>query len=521
MEPIAAVLRGPKRVTALSGPVGSGKLVAVKQVARALGLPVRELHLEHEVDVGNLETQLLVALQPTLEGTPVWCVRGPELITPRALQVLATKSVHAHCLLLSNEKLGGWPRDRVLYQPKPHLEFCLDLAKELGARDAHVVCATARGDLRQVAMLVMMEKAAGDGVGNADQTPHAWMDSRDVLAGWANVPSERVLPAWIERNALAGVPEWRLEEAASYYESMAQMDATSELDPSAVAMATRALRRGLPRLRQLSAPDAPPGAPLRRVDLHRFSADDAASPTLIAAATSTSTTAAPMADAAAELAPSTDAPAPPAAPPTTPPVELSAPPADARPAATSSTAPASPAAPRTVYSSGGGRLLACEAAVRAARGEGGLFELSSFVEPTNNETARRMTLAILTPVEAQVDVSSAWAALAPELVGVEGARLWRAPCGMVLLLVKKPDVRLRVPGWRVQKLRRPDPFPLLRALADRESVGTMDAAPESGLPPARVTAAEAARHVLEAAPDRMRSWRTWWIWPRPRRTASR
>ena len=532
LAPIATILRGPAQVTVLSGPVGSGKLTAVNQVAAALRLPLRVIFLETEVDVGNLEARLLVALQPTLEGPKVCCVKGAELIKPHALELLAAKPVHAHCVLLSNEKLRGWPRERVVYHPKPSQQLCLTLARELGARDAHVMCTLALGDLRQIAVLASQEKTVGDCIGHTDAAPHAWMDTRDVLAGATRMPPERVLPEWLERNALAGVPADRLDDAAAYFATLAQLDVMGlerggdgPSSSTMAALATHALRRNLPRLRQLSPPEPPLGArpsALRRLDLSGFVAEASA----LQPHDMPESGPDPGSPAAAAPMPPEDAasaPPPSAAPPQPEPEELAA---ATEPAADSAESDApSPellgaepapadearASPRTVYVCGGDRLLACAATVRAASFEpgagGGVFNLATYAEATTNSTARRMTLAVLTLNDglAHADVAGAWAALAPQVASAaEGTRLWRAPCGFVALVVKKPDARLRLEGWLVQKLRRPDPFPLARALADRESVGTMELAAEARVDSlhSRVTAAEAARHVLEAAPDR-------------------
>ena len=89
----------------------------------------------------------------------------------------------------------------------------MELAAALGAKDPAVACQTARRDLRQIAILVSQDKAAGDGVGATDAAPHAWRDTRAVLGG-ARVPEERVCVDYVEANVLAGLPDDRLETAA-------------------------------------------------------------------------------------------------------------------------------------------------------------------------------------------------------------------------------------------------------------------------------------------------------------------
>jgi hypothetical protein len=136
LAPILEILRGPRRTTVLSGAVGSGKLTALQQVARALELRVAVLFLEGVVDVGNLEPRLLHALRPNLEGATVVAVRGAELIRPGALERLVALELHVHCVLLTNEKLRGVPRERIVYHPRPTNEFCLELAWSAKPRGA-------------------------------------------------------------------------------------------------------------------------------------------------------------------------------------------------------------------------------------------------------------------------------------------------------------------------------------------------------------------------------------------------
>jgi tRNA A37 threonylcarbamoyladenosine biosynthesis protein TsaE len=272
LKPILKVLQGPRRMTVLAGGVGSGKLTALQQVAGALGLRVSVHFLEYEVNLENLEARLLRALQPTLEGATVVAVRGAELIQRSAMQRLAALELAVHCVLLTNEKLDDVPRERVLYHPQPSEDFCWDLAAKLGAKSPAVVCLTAKRDLRQVAVLVQQEKAAGVGVGATDAAPHAWRDTRAVLGG-ASVPEERLCIDYVEGNALAGMPGVRLEEAAAMYDALSQLDAAGALPrgsgdrrdsehfpegagtgSAAAMLAVRGARRGLPWLKHLDAP---------------------------------------------------------------------------------------------------------------------------------------------------------------------------------------------------------------------------------------------------------------------------
>ena len=128
-------------------------------------------------------------------------------------------------MFLTNEKLRGVPTGRVVYVPRPTDDFCLELALAHGATSPGVVCQTAKGDLRQIGILAVQDKAAGDGVGLTDAAPHAWRDTRAVLGG-APVPEERLCVAYVEANALAGMPEQRLDDAAAMYGTLAQLDAS-------------------------------------------------------------------------------------------------------------------------------------------------------------------------------------------------------------------------------------------------------------------------------------------------------